>query len=565
MVTGFYFATLLISMGMLYVNLFKSKKADTRFVLMSATITLNCFGQYLISIAESLDVAILSHKIMSIGACFTAPIAIFIVVQFCGLKLPKVLSSLLYGLAFVTYGFILTIGYSDLYYKNVQLCYNSRYDYHYITKEYGLAHNLYTLLIAFCAVLLLIYVIIAIRKKNNISTRTVITITGLTIIVILCYSISRLTNSTIEWFTFGFLIAALVLTKMFTRITMYDMSLNISNYVDRMNEYGYIVFDKKLRYMNSNGFAKEVFPAIADWSIDSVIDKKDTTEFRKASKNLKDWIESPEDRMLRIDDRYVEVSLCDLCYGENNKKIGYIIEITDKTAEQRYLNTVKSYNVELEIEVAERTADINRIKDMMVLGMASMVESRDNSTGGHIKRTSDVVRIFSERLIEKSEEMKISKSFLDLVSKAAPMHDLGKIAVDDNILRKQGKFTDEEYSEMKKHSAEGAKIVHNILTDVENDDFVAIATNVAYFHHEKWNGMGYPNGLKNTEIPLEARIMALADVFDALVSKRCYKEAFSYDKAFSIIENDLGSHFDPELGKVFLECRIELEALYNSY
>ena len=145
------------------------------------------------------------------------------------------------------------------------------------------------------------------------------------------------------------------------------------------------------------------------------------------------------------------------------------------------------------------------------------------------------------------------------------MHDLGKIAIDDAVLRKPGKYTDEEFSQMKKHAEEGAKIVENILQGVEDDSFVQIAKNIAHYHHEKWNGKGYPLGLAGENIPIEARIMALADVFDALVSKRCYKEAFSYDKAFCIIEESLGEHFDPELGRIFVECRPELEALYDQY
>lgn len=133
------------------------------------------------------------------------------------------------------------------------------------------------------------------------------------------------------------------------------------------------------------------------------------------------------------------------------------------------------------------------------------------------------------------------------------------------MLRKPGKYTEEEFNEMKRHSAEGAKIVENILGGVEDDEFVQIAKNIAHYHHEKWNGRGYPEGLSKTDIPVEARIMALADVFDALVSKRCYKEAFSYDKAFAIIEESLGEHFDPELGRMFLDCREELTAMYDSF
>lgn len=217
---------------------------------------------------------------------------------------------------------------------------------------------------------------------------------------------------------------------------------------------------------------------------------------------------------------------------------------------------------DLEGQLEARTIHIKYIQEMMVIGMATMVESRDLSTGGHIKRTSMVVRIFAESLAKEQDSL--SKSFLDMVIRAAPMHDLGKIAVDDRVLRKQGRFTTEEYSEMKKHSAEGSRIVKQILEGVEEADFVEIAANVAHYHHEKWDGSGYPDGLIGENIPVEARIMALADVFDALVSKRCYKEAYSYDKAFSIMEDSIGTHFDPNLGQIFLKCRSELEALYDS-
>ena len=139
------------------------------------------------------------------------------------------------------------------------------------------------------------------------------------------------------------------------------------------------------------------------------------------------------------------------------------------------------------------------------------------------------------------------------------MHDLGKIAVDDRVLRKQGRFTSEEYAEMKKHSAEGSRIVKQILEGVEEADFVEIAANVAHYHHEKWDGSGYPEGLKGNEIPLSARIMAVADVFDALVSKRVYKDAMPLDKAFSILIQDSGKHFDPEIVVIFLNLRKNVE------
>lgn len=212
-----------------------------------------------------------------------------------------------------------------------------------------------------------------------------------------------------------------------------------------------------------------------------------------------------------------------------------------------------------------QTKKIQEIQNSVIEGMAVMVESRDNSTGGHIKRTSECVRIFVNKLKNTEQYKKYSDSFYQSVIRAAPMHDLGKIAVDDAVLRKPGKFTDEEYEKMKAHSKEGARIVEEVIKPVENEEFKKIAINIAHFHHEKWNGQGYPEKLSGNQIPFEARIMALADVFDALVSRRCYKDSFSYDKAFQIIEESLGSHFDPELGKIFIQCRPQLEELYNTY
>lgn len=196
-----------------------------------------------------------------------------------------------------------------------------------------------------------------------------------------------------------------------------------------------------------------------------------------------------------------------------------------------------------------------------LMGMASMVENRDNSTGGHIKRTSDVIGIFIET-IKDDHLLELSDQFCRDLIKAAPMHDLGKIAIEDRILQKPGRFTEEEFEIMKTHAEKSAEIIEKMLRGVEEEHFVNVAVNVARYHHEKWNGMGYPVGLSGEHIPLEARIMAIADVYDALVSKRCYKEAMSFTKAYEIIIESMGSHFDPSLEQVFIMSRHKLESYY---
>ena len=143
------------------------------------------------------------------------------------------------------------------------------------------------------------------------------------------------------------------------------------------------------------------------------------------------------------------------------------------------------------------------------------------------------------------------------------MHDLGKIAVDDAVLRKPGKFEPEEFEKMKQHAAEGARIVKEILKATDDADFRIVAENVAHYHHERWDGSGYPEGLKEEHIPLEARIMAIADVYDALVSKRVYKESMSFEKADAIIMEGMGKHFDEKLKPFYVAARPKLEAYYK--
>ena len=201
------------------------------------------------------------------------------------------------------------------------------------------------------------------------------------------------------------------------------------------------------------------------------------------------------------------------------------------------------------------------LQDKLVIGMATMVEGRDNSTGGHIKRTSDIVRLLVEEMM-KDPSLDLNHLFYQSLVKAAPMHDLGKITIDDIVLRKPGKFTPEEYEIMKTHSPEGAKILKQILINVTDKTFESVAINVAHYHHERWDGRGYPNGLKGEEIPLEARIMAIADVYDALVSKRVYKDEFSFDDAYKIIMENMGKQFDPGLEKYFARARERIEAYY---
>lgn len=196
----------------------------------------------------------------------------------------------------------------------------------------------------------------------------------------------------------------------------------------------------------------------------------------------------------------------------------------------------------------------------IVTSFATLVESRDSSTGSHVKRTKSYVKILLDEIKTNNLYSSImTKDFEDKMMNAAPMHDIGKISIPDTILQKPGKLTDEEYSVMKKHSVLGGEIIQEIFKDMDDKEFLNIAYDVTRYHHEKWNGNGYPEGLVGKEIPFSARIMAIADVFDAISAKRCYRDAMPLDKCFAIVKEGKGVDFDPVLTDLFLNAREKVE------
>lgn len=200
----------------------------------------------------------------------------------------------------------------------------------------------------------------------------------------------------------------------------------------------------------------------------------------------------------------------------------------------------------------------------MVTGFATLVENRDDNTGGHIRRTRDYVQIILEEMKKEPAYVKmISKDYERYVRNAAPMHDIGKIATPDYVLLKPGKLDKEEYEIMKKHAATGGEIIISTFSNINEPEFERISYEVARHHHEKWNGTGYPDGLKGEEIPLHARIMAIADVFDAVSAKRIYRDAMPVEKCFQIIEEGAGSDFDPTLARLFLNAKERVLNYYN--
>ena len=204
--------------------------------------------------------------------------------------------------------------------------------------------------------------------------------------------------------------------------------------------------------------------------------------------------------------------------------------------------------------VNKKVAEISESQIATIYALVKLAESRDDDTGTHIERTSMLCKLMAQylSLLPECKEI-INDKYIDNIYKASPLHDIGKVGIPDSILLKPGKLTKEEFDIMKSHTTIGYKTLSEVQRKYKNNGFIKMGMEIAKYHHEKWDGTGYPIGLSGNEIPVSARIMAIVDVYDALRSKRVYKEAFSHEKACEIINEGRGKHFDPVLVDVFLE------------
>jgi putative two-component system response regulator len=236
-------------------------------------------------------------------------------------------------------------------------------------------------------------------------------------------------------------------------------------------------------------------------------------------------------------------------------ELGVVGFISKPFSTPALLNHIKTH-LDIDELIRERTAQIRRLQDGIVTVLADVVEERDIDTGGHNDRTAAYVEILISAMKERgvyADEMRDWD--LKMVVSSARLHDMGKIHIVDKVLNKPGKLDSEEYELMKLHSMEGVRIIDRMIWQTGEEEFLHNAKLFAEYHHEHWDGTGYPHGLKGTEIPLQGRIMAIVDVFDALVSKRSYKESFTNEEAMQIIKADAGKHFDPKIVEVFLQVK----------
>ena len=561
MIANYYDIVLAISMVLTLIYVFMwHRHFDAHITLTFVLVPLTNLGWAMLNRAETLEAALVANRLTYVGGCYLMLNIMFVVFSMCQIHLNRWLRVALMLLTSVVFLAAMSMGKADFYYKSIAF---ERVDgFAVLTKEYGPVHGVFvamTFLYFLMSVGAIAYCYV---KKNQVSRKMLALLFFPVVVCMVSFFGARKVFPRVELIPSAFAVAQITYLVIVYRMCLYDITNTAVDSLVQSGETGLISFDFGFHYLGSNETAKAIFPNLNNLTVDRSI-RRD----KQMQDVVRPWLEAfkaneaDDTFTYEKNDHIYEVKVTYL-FDDTHKR-GYELFINDDTANQQHIALINRYNAQLEQEVAEKTEHIVEIHDQLVLGMATMVESRDNSTGGHIRRTSEGVRLLVEA-IREANAFDLSDAFCKAVVKAAPMHDLGKIAVDDAVLRKPGRFTPEEFEKMKAHAAEGARIVREILKGTDDDYFRQIAENVAHYHHERWDGSGYPEKLKGEEIPLEARIMAIADVYDALVSKRVYKESMSFEEAHAIIMEGMGKHFDARLQPCYLAAKPKLEAYYTS-
>jgi len=566
----------LLSLLSLVVLIYYSKRGNNLLeILLSVALFVSNVGYFFLSTARTVDTAFIANALAYLGGIFLPFIVMLKLVEFSKSKIPD------------WFTFIMAF-FNILLYITVML--SEKYTFYYadVIFDPGPPASLITtpgpfyyvrfVILGVEMALSIFFTVLTYIGKRKASFRTMVFFVGMMFLVFVVYVAELIVDMKFELLPVFYLACGLMLNYSSKRMALYDVTLSVQEKIDEVNNYAYISLDRNYNFMGCNTMAYKFFPELENATIDARLEPENY-----ALKGLLKWVHDTsmyadkEDVTAKyvkndvvINDRnpeerkHLSCEMSLIHYGTNRRIEGYLVELVDDTDQQARIEQLSFKGERLQREANKAAKKLKSLQSSTILGMAAMIESRDNSTGGHINRTTACCALFVEHL-RTLHDYNQSENYWDAVVNSSPLHDLGKIGVSDSILKKTSGLKPWEYDEMKTHAAKGAEIVKKVLVDVDDKEFVRVATNVAHYHHEKYDGSGYPDHLRGEQIPFEARIMALCDVFDALVSQRYYKEPMSYDDAFKIIHDERGSHFDPHLSKIFISLKPEIISLYESF
>jgi len=565
----------ILSLVATFAFVFYSKRSGmVHQMMLSIVIAISNLGYFLLAISTTLEGAVFANTVSYAGGIFVPLIIMFLLAEFSKTKLPDWFAYFMCIMNIALYVVIATTERTGWYYATCDVVKPHGVPNIEITP--GIFYPARFIMLAVEGALCIFFMILASNAKKKISAKTMLPYIFFLFFGFVAYAIEMVFNIKNTIVPFFYLVATWTLVFLCGRMSFYDVSFSVKEKIEEVSTYAYIVLDRRMNFIGCNKLTYKFFPEIEDAKIDRPL-----TPRNYALREVMSWVGSQSvkgeqhkgekyRKQIVINDRnpeerkYLDVEMSYIHSPIRKLISGYLIEMTDVTAQHDQIEQLNFKEMRYRREAEHATERAKSMQMSIILGMAAMIESRDNSTGGHINRTSASVALFVGHLRELPD-YNMSEHYWDCVINAAPLHDLGKIMVEDSILRKPSGLTDEEYDKMKTHAAAGAEIMSKVLVDVDDKEFVRIATNVAHYHHEKYDGTGYPDRLRGETIPFEARIMALSDVFDALASKRYYKAEMPYSEAFKVIEQSLGTQFDPHLGRIFLSLKDEIIELYDSF
>ena len=339
MVTWFYFIVFVLSLVMMGSFLFRNKNVDTLFILFSLMVTLNCMGRYMLAISHSLETAIWANRILYVGGCFTPLLTVFVLARLCNQRIPRVMAVLMVLYSTIVLALVMTIGKCGIYYEHVELAQGNGYSY--LVKTYGPLHILYPVMMIMYSAIMLFYVVLAIRRRKQFSFQIVVTLSVSCFSVMFMYVLERVLRSNISFLSVGYLIGIALLIKYFERINIYDMSSNVAQTMERLQEYGYMVFDDKYKYVNANAYLKEVFPEVNDWEVDKEVPASDSYLYREVVEYLYHWTKGKDGtKTIQVNDSFFEMDIREISYGRKSG-MGYLVELIDRTLEKKYYNAIE--------------------------------------------------------------------------------------------------------------------------------------------------------------------------------------------------------------------------------
>lgn len=544
MVSMFYGIVFILSVALLILYMFRNRNVDRNFTIFAFCLAVDCFGRYMLSRAQTLDSALWANKIIYIGTPFASFFGTLLIARLCKIRIVKWFKIFMVSVsAMVTFS-AMTMGTNGWYYKEVNLVVENGYSH--LEKVYGPLHMIFPGMIVMYGIMLVILFVCAIKNKRETSLRIVVSICTVGICIVTLYVIDRITDYQVELVSIGYLVVISIFIIYLEKMNVYDMSTNVFKVMENIKEYGYIAFDKKIRYMNANAYAKKLFPEIKDWMIEKAVAPSDGFLWVETLESLYNGkIDEIQGKTISVGDKYYQLTVSNISYGKK-KNVGYLMEFTDRTIENKYYKSIENYNIAMEKEVEEKTLEITqqqaRTKELFlqtITALSEAVDAKDRYTSGHSKRVAKYSKMIAARMGKNKEEQ-------EEIYRAGLLHDVGKIRIPADIINKPGKLTDEEYNIIKIHPITG----YNILRGIGDNSQIATASK---YHHERYDGRGYPNGLAGENIPQTARILGVADAYDAMASNRSYRDALPQEIVRSEIQKGMGTQFDPEVAKIMLD------------